>query len=93
MRITEAKPAGRFQVLLRFDDGTSGTVDLGHLAGRGVFSAWLREGEFERLSVSAEGALQWPGDLDLCPDSLYLQLTGRTAAEVFPALRSSLTHA
>lgn len=93
MRITEAKVAGRFQVFLRFDDGTSGTVDLGHLAGRGVFSAWLQEGVFERVSISPVGALQWPGDIDLCPDSLYLQMTGKTAGEVFSALRNSLANA
>ena len=93
MRITDAKAAGRFHVFLRFDDGTSGTVDLGHLAGRGVFSAWLQEGVFEQLSVGEDGALHWPGELDLCPDSLYLLLTGKSAAEVFPVLRPSPAHA
>ena len=93
MKITEARAVDRFHVFLRFDDGVSGTVDLSHLAGRGVFSAWLEDGAFERLSISAAGALQWPGDLDLCPDSLYLQLLGKSAAEVFPALQNSLTHA
>jgi len=93
MRITDAKATGRFHVFLGFDDGTSGTVDLGHLAGRGVFSAWLQEGVFERVSVSPDGAVQWPGDLDLCPDSLYLQMTGKAAGEVFPALRHSLANA
>ena len=93
MKITDARPTGRFEVFLRFDDGNSGNVDLAHLAGRGVFSAWLKQGVFEQLSVSADGALQWPGDLDLCPDSLYLLMTGKAAAEVFPALRPSLTHA
>ena len=93
MKITDAKPLVRFRVSVRFDDGASGTVDLSHLAGRGVFRAWLQEGVFEQLSISPIGALQWPGDLDLCPDSLYLQMVGKTAPEVFPTLRHSLTHA
>lgn len=92
MKITEAKPVDRFHVFLRFDDGASGTVDLSHFAGRGVFGAWLEEGVFEQLSITAAGALQWPGDLDLCPDSLYLQMLGKSAVEVFPALHDSLTH-
>ena len=78
---------------LRFDDGASGTVDLSHLAGRGVFRAWLQEGVFEQLSISPIGELQWPGDLDLCPDSFYLQMVGKIAADVFPTLRHSLSHA
>jgi hypothetical protein len=66
---------------------------LGKFAGRGVFRAWEQAGVFEKVSVSPEGALQWPGDLDLCPDALYLQMTGKSAAEVFPALQPSLAHA
>ena len=93
MKITEAKPADRFRVFLRFDDGVSGIVNLSHLAGRGVFRAWEQEGVFERLSISPVGALQWPGDLDLCPDSLYLQLTGKSPAEVFPTLDQTHAHA
>ena len=93
MKITEAKPVDRFRVSLRFDDGTSGVVDLSHLAGRGVFRAWQQEGVFEQVSISSVGALQWPGDLDLCPDSLYLQMTGKSAAEVFSTLQHSLAHA
>lgn len=93
MKITEATAVDRFHVFLRFDDGTTGSVDLSHLAGRGVFRAWQQEGVFEQLSISPAGALQWPGDLDLCPDSLYLQMVGKSAAEVFPALHDSLAHA
>ena len=93
MKITEAKPVDRFHVLLRFDNGASGTVDLSHFAGRGVFRAWQQEGVFEQLSISPAGALQGPGDLDLCSDSLYLQMIGKSAAEVFPALHGSLAHA
>jgi hypothetical protein len=93
MKIIDAKPVDRFHVFLRFDDGACGTVDLSRFAGRGVFRAWEQEGAFEQVSVSPVGALQWPGDLDLCADALYLQLVGKSAAEVFPALHDSLTHA
>ena len=93
MKITDAKPVDRFHVFLRFDDGASGTVDLSQFAGRGVFRAWQQEGVFEQLSISPAGALQWPGDLDLCPDSLYLQMAGKSAAEIFPTLHNSPAHA
>ena len=93
MKITEAKPLDHFRVFLRFDNGASGTVDLSDLAGRGVFEAWMRVGVFEQVSIGPGGALQWPGDLDLCPDALYLQMTGQTAAAVFPALRQPHAHA
>ncbi len=93
MRITEAKPLDNFRVLLRFADGTCGTADLGHLAGRGAFQVWNTPGIFEQLTINAEGALQWPGEVDLCPDSLYLQVTGKTPSEMFPALNDSIAQA
>ena len=93
MRIVEAMPLDRFRVSLRFDNGAAGTVDLSHLVGRGVFRVWEEAGVFEQLSISPVGALQWPGDLDLCPDALYLQMTVQPAGEVIPALRDSLAHA
>lgn len=93
MKITEAKFVDRFHVLVRFNEGVSGVIDLSHLAGRGVFRAWEQAGVFEQLSVSPEGALQWPGELDLCPDSLYLQLVGKSAAAVFPAIHDPVVHA
>jgi hypothetical protein len=93
MKITEVKTIDRYRVFLRFDSGESGTVDLSPMAGCGVFKAWLEEGLFEQVSISLSGALEWPGELDLCPDSLYLQLTGKPVEEVFPTLRHSLAHA
>ena len=93
MKITEAKAIDVFRLFLRFDGGASGTVDLSHLAGRGVFSAWLQEGVFQQVSIGPGGGVVWPGELDLCPDSLYLQMVGKSAGEVFPALKDSLAHA
>ncbi len=93
MKITHAAPVERFKVFLRFHEGASGIVDLSHLVGRGVFRAWEQPGVFEQLWVSPVGALVWPGDIDLCPDALYLQLIGKSAAEVFPDLHRPLANA
>jgi hypothetical protein len=37
--------------------------------------------------------LIWGEELDLCPDSLYLQVTGKTPEDIFPALRGEHAHA
>ncbi|MCP5522858.1 MAG: DUF2442 domain-containing protein [Verrucomicrobiales bacterium] len=76
-----------FGLFLRCEDGTQGVVDLSRLAGRGVFSSWMQPGVFEQVKLSDEGAPEWPGEVDLCPDSLYLRLTGKQPEEVFPNLR------
>ena len=87
MRITQVKPAGGFKLDVEFDDGTRGIVDLSDYAGVGVFAVWLEPGFFDLVRITDDGALAWPGDLDLCPDAVYLRLTGKSVEEVFPSLR------
>lgn len=93
MTIVRAKPLSDYRVDLAFDDGTTGIVDLSSLAGRGVFAAWLTPGLFEQVKISDSGALEWPGEIDLCPDSLYLKLKQISADELFPLLETESTHA
>ena len=83
----EVKPREGLRIWLRFSDGSSGEVDLSGLAGRGVFRAWDRSGVFERVYVAPHGAVAWNDEVELCADSLYLELTGKPAEEVFPGLR------
>ena len=82
MKIQHVKVVSRFSVEVAFEDGVGGIVDLGDLAGRGVFSEWLKEGVFESVKVTSCGALEWPGELDLCADSIYLRLTGAAPEEL-----------
>jgi len=87
MKIVELSPRENYGLFLRYEDGTEGVVDLSSMAGRGVFAAWLLPGVFEQAKLSEFGVPEWPGELDLCSDSLYMQLTGKSAEEIFPNLR------
>ncbi len=93
MKVVDAKALLKFKLLVRFDDGVSGEIDLSELAGRGVFAAWLQPEIFAQVRVTDSGAVEWPGEIDLCPDSLYLRLTGKAPEEIFPALQGRVTHA
>ena len=93
MRITKVKSVGGYRLELDFDDGVCGVVDLSDYAGVGVFEAWLKPGFFEQVAITNDGALAWPGDLDLCPDAIYLRLTGKPVEEVFPSLRHQPAYA
>lgn len=83
VRPIEVRPVGRYRIWLRYQDGTEGEVDLSHLAGRGVFAAWDDERVFAEVKLGPHGAVEWPGNLDLCPDALYFRLTGKRPEEVF----------
>jgi len=93
MKILELHPRTAFRLFLRFDDGASGEVDLSDLAGKGVFAALKQPEAFNQVRITEAGAAEWPGEIDLCPDSLYMRLTGKSPAEVLPALGGLLAHA
>ena len=64
---------------VRYEDGVEGEVDLSAHVGRGVFAAWNDAAFFETVYVSAHGSIAWSEDIELCPDSIYLELTGNLA--------------
>lgn len=83
----EVKPRSNYRLWLRYDDGEQGEVDLSDLAGRGVFAAWGDAAFFESVRLGAHGEIEWGADIDLCPDALYLRLTGKTPEQIFPMLK------
>ena len=93
MKIVQAKALPGYRLDLEFDNRERGVVDLSTLVGRGVFIAWNDPAVFQQVRVASEGAVEWPGELDLCPDALYLQMSGKKPEEVFPALSSHAAHA
>ncbi len=86
-KITQVEVLQAYRVELTFDDGTSGTVDLSDLAGKGVFTYWNDPAAFGQVRIGSSGELVWSDQVDLCPDALYLKVTGKKPEEVFPALR------
>ena len=65
----------KFQIWLKFSDTTEGIVDLTHLTNRGIFIDWNAPGFFDKVYINSEtNAIAWSEDIELCPDSLYLQL-------------------
>ena len=87
-KAVEARPLSGYRIWLRYDDGVEGEVDVSHLAGRGVFKAWTDRAVFEGVHVDRSGAVTWNENIDLCPDALYLRLTGKAVEELFPKLKT-----
>ena len=82
-----------YRLWLRYIDGVEGEVDLSHLAGRCVFATWDDYQVFEKVHIGADGAIAWNDDIELCPDALYLQITGKIPEEVFPKLKAAKVNA
>ena len=88
-RVVEVKPLPEFKLRLRYSDGVEGVVDLSRLAGKGVFRIWDRVGGFEKVAIGSGGEVRWGDDADLCPDALYMEITGKSPEEVFPNLKKA----
>ncbi len=92
-RVRKVKVLRDYRLELEFDDGVTGTVDLSGLVGKGVFSIWRDYGAFEQVRIGPSGELAWQEKVDLCPDALYLKVTGKKPEEVFPALHDEPANA
>ena len=70
------------RIWLRYSDGAAGEVDLSDMTGKGVFKAWDEPGCFEKVHIAPHRAIAWSDDLELCPEALYMELTGKTWDEL-----------
>jgi len=50
---------------------------------------WTDPAVFRAVRLGRHGAIEWSPELDLCPDAMYLRLTGKTVEEIFPAFAST----
>lgn len=78
VRPTSVKALPNFRIWLRYSDGVEGEVDLSDLAGRGVFAAWNDQTFFNAVRLGAHGAIEWSPEIDICADSMYLRITGKS---------------
>jgi len=82
-KLTHVRALTPYRVWLKYSDSAEGEVDLSDLAGRGVFELWEEPGKFSNVRVGPFGEASWGDEVELCPDALYLRLTGRTLEDVF----------
>ena len=92
-KVIEVTPQDGYKLALTFDSGECGLVDLAPLPGKGVFAAWNDPEVFRAVQIGSYGELCWGDEIDLCPDALYLEATGKQPEEIFPALKSNTVHA
>ncbi len=77
--VVKATYRGDYRIELEFDDGENGVVDFSKYMQRGgVFERFKDISFFRNFSVNAEfGTLTWGGELDIAPETLYAEATGR----------------
>ena len=89
---THVESRDGYRIWIEFEDGVQGEIDLSHLVGKGVFKAWEDRQFFEAVRISPYQAIVWGKDLDLCPDTFYMELVGKTIDEVLPIADTGAFH-
>ena len=79
-RPVTVEPLSEHRLRLSYADGVQGIIDLSNQVGRGVFAPLRDEAFFRKVRIGDYRQIAWSDDLEICPDSAYLEITDKTAA-------------
>jgi hypothetical protein len=69
-RVISAEPLPQCRLKVTFNDGVSGVLPVEPARRGGVFLRLLDARVFNAVAVNPDfGCVEWPGDVDLCPDA------------------------
>ena len=71
-RVVNVKPGTDHTLLLSFDNGEQKEFDVKPYLNFGLFSQLKDEHIFNSVKPFF-GSIKWSNDLDICPDTLYLE--------------------
>ena len=71
-RVSRLTPQADHRLLLEFDNGETRLFDLTPFLDKGVFRALRNSPDFALARV-VDGSVEWPGEIDLSYDTLYLR--------------------
>ena len=80
--ITRVTPLSPYKIYLSYSDGVAGEIDLSDCVKMEMFSEWQTPGAFGKVKIGEYGEVWWSDVASLCPDALYLELTGKEFDEV-----------
>lgn len=83
-RIETAQPLPGYRLKVRFNDGFEGIYPVEPERRGGVFLKLLEATVFNAVTINPDfGCVEWPGGVDLCPDTMHRAMTGAgTEAEL-----------
>ncbi len=82
VRIESVQPLAGYRLKVRFNDGLEGIYSVEPERRGGVFLKLLEAKTFNAVIINSDfGCVEWPGGIDLCPDTMHQAMTG-SAAEV-----------
>ena len=74
--VVEVKPEPGYILFVLFKDGLSGRVQLPRHSLTGALAPLLNVRFFEQVFVD-NGAVGWPGEIELAPDAMHAQVAAQ----------------
>jgi hypothetical protein len=74
--IVEVTPKAGYTLFVRFKDGLEGIVRLPQEQLTGALAPLRDENFFKQVFID-DGAVAWPGEIDLAPDAMYAEVLSR----------------
>ena len=86
VRIEIAQPLTGYRLKVRFNDGLEGIYPVEPERRGGVFLKLLEAKTFNAVTINPDfGCVEWPGGIDLCPDTMHQALAGSVAEVELPS--------
>ena len=80
LRIETVQPLAGYRLKVRFSDGLEGIYSVEPERRGGVFLKLLEAKTFNAVTINSDfGCVEWPGGIDLCPDTMHQAMTGSEA--------------
>jgi len=79
--VVDVRPESGYSLFVSFADGTKGRVQLSADEFTGVLAPLRDRAFFEQVFVD-QGAVAWPGEIDLAPDAMYQRVRNGEPAPV-----------
>ena len=77
IRIVSAQPLSDCRLKITFNDGVSGIFPVEPERLGGVFLKLLDARIFNAVTINPDfGCVEWPGGIDLCPDTMHQTMSG-----------------
>jgi len=84
-RIETAQPLSGHRLQVRFNDGLEGVFPVEPDRRGGVFLKLLDAKIFNAVTINPDfGCVEWPGGIDLCPETMHRILSGIEAGVASP---------
>jgi hypothetical protein len=93
LKPVEVQALPDYRLWVNYSDGVAGEVDLSYLVGKGVIALWNDAEAFEEVHIGPDRRITWTEEIDLCPDAIYLKITGKKPHELFPSLQAEVVSA